>query len=269
MGRKKWKADHRADTRGEGLIGLPKCVKHSEAYRSLDLYARAVLIEILDRFNGYNNGQIGCSYREIAEGLGNKNFTRIARAVADCMERGLLDIAHEAVWKERHSRQYRLTWIMSGKPPFTAKATNEYLGWSEKKAADHVSADGNNSADHASAGGNMSAEALSAVKQAKSQKSVKSVSANLLTTSQRLYNSHPKAGKTGSETPELEHDPKTGDLAELWQWTVDHLKRSESGEQSRLAKAVPIPAATLSKFINGGGLPDKYREPLTDAVIQY
>ena len=115
----------------------------------------------------------------------------------------------------------------------------------------------------------MSAEALSAVKQAKSQKSVKSVPANLLTTSQRLYNSHPKAGKTGSETPELEHDPKTGDLAELWQWTVDHLKRSESGEQSRLAKAVPIPAATLSKFINGGGLPDKYREPLTDAVMVF
>jgi len=226
-------------------------------------------MEILSRFNGYNNGEIGCSYREIAEGLGNKNFNRIARAVADCMERGLLDIGHEAVWKERHSRQYRLPWIMSGKPPFTAKATNEYLDWPQKKAADHVSADGNKSADHVSAGRNMSAEALSAVKHAKAQKSVNSVSANLLTTSQRLYNSHPKAGKTGSETPEIVHDPKTADLAYLWKWTVDHLNRSEPGEQSRLVKAVPIPAATLSKFINGGGLPEKYREPLTDAVVVY
>lgn len=269
MAKKKWKADHRADTRGDVLIGLPKCVYTSEAYRSLDLYGRAVLMEILSRFNGYNNGQIGCSYREIADGLGNKNFTRIARAVADCMERGLLDIAHEAVWKERHSRQYRLTWIMSGKPPFTNKATNEYLGWSEKKAADHVSADGANSADHVSASRNMSVEALSAVKQAKAQKSVKSVSANLLTTSQRLYNSHPKAGNSGSETPEIPCDPKTTDLADLWQWTVDHLKRSEPGEQSRLAKAVPIPAATLSKFIHGGGLPERYLEPLTDAVVAF
>ncbi|WP_157668139.1 hypothetical protein [Croceicoccus marinus] len=226
-------------------------------------------MEILSRFNGYNNGEIGCSYREIAEGLGNRNFNRIARAVADCMERGLLDIGQEAVWKERHSRQYRLTWIMSGKPPFTAKATNDYLDWAQKKAADHVSADGNETADHVSAGPNMSAEALSAVKQAKAQKSVKSVSGNLLTTSQRLYNSHPKAGKTGCETPEIVHDPKSGDKADLWKWTVDHLKRSEPGEQSRLAKAVPIPAATLSKFINGGGLPDKYREPLTDAVVVY
>lgn len=269
MAKKKWKADHRADTRGDGLIGLPKCVYTSEAYRSLDLYGRAVLMEILSRFNGYNNGQIGCSYREIAEGLGNKNFNRIARAVADCMERGLLDIGHEAVWKERHSRQYRLTWIMSGKPPFTAKATNDYLDWSEKKAADHVSADAAKSDETSSAAPKMSAEALSAVKQAKAQKSVKSVPANLLTTSQRLYNSHPKAGKTGSETPEIVHDPKTGDLADLWKWTRAHLDRSEPGEQSRLSKTVPIPAATLSKFLNGGGLPEKYREPLTDAVLEF
>ena len=170
MAHKKWKADHRADTRGEGLMGLPKCVYGSPAYRDLDLYARAVLMEILSRFNGYNNGEIGVSYREIGEGLGSQNFTRIARAVADLMEHGLIDIGHEAVWKERHSRQYRLTWVMSGKPPFTAKATNDYLDWSKKIGVDHVSADAPQSAKTSSAAPKMSAEALSAVKRAKAQK---------------------------------------------------------------------------------------------------
>ncbi|RVQ65732.1 hypothetical protein EKN06_12415 [Croceicoccus ponticola] len=216
MANKKWKADHRADTRGEGLIGLPKCVYGSAAYRDLDLYARAVLMEILSRFNGYNNSEIGISYREIGEGLGNQNFARIAQAVADLMEHGLVDIGHEAVWKERHSRQYRLTWIMSGKPPFTAKATNDYLDWSKKIGVDNVSADGNGTADHVSASGNMSAEALSAVKQAKAQKPVKSVSANLLTTSQRLYNSHPKAGKTRRKPPANARDPIAGGSSAWW-----------------------------------------------------
>lgn len=267
MSKKKWKADHRADTRGDGLIGLPKCVHGSEAYRSLDLYARAVLMEILARFNGYNNGEIGCSYREIGEGLGSQNYARIAQAIADCMARGLLDIGHEAIWKERHSRQYRLTWIMSGKPPFTAKATNEYLEW--KNGAEHASADGKISAEHASAGPNMSADAVSAVKHAKAQKTVKSVSGHLLNTPQRLYNSHPKAGKTGSETPLNEHDPIAGDLDDLRTWTLDHLKRNEVGEQSRLADGLGIPAGTLSKFLNGGNLPAKYREPLSDAVVVF
>lgn len=216
MGRKKWKADHKADTRGAGLIGLPKCVYESDAYASLDLYGRAVLLAILSRFNGYNNGEIGCSYREIADDLGVQNYARIAQAVADCMERGLLDIGHESLWKERHSRQYRFTFIQSRKPPFTTSATNEYRDWSKKIGVDHVSADAPQSAETSSAGPKMSAEALSAVKKAKPQKTANSDSGHLLTTSQRLYNSHPKAKKTGRITPANEHDPIVGNSISAW-----------------------------------------------------
>ena len=170
MGKRKHRADHRADMRGDGLIGLPKCVHKSAAYRSLDLYGRAVLLEILSRFNGYNNGEIGCSYREIGEGLGNQNYGRIAKAIAQCIEHGLLDIGHEAIWKERHSRQYRLTFVTSGKPPNTRAATNEYRCWSPKKAVDPVSADGGQSADPVSAGRKFSADHVSAAKTPKPQK---------------------------------------------------------------------------------------------------
>lgn len=176
MGRKKkFQADHRADTRGEGLIGLPKCVHKSAAYRSLDLYARAVLMEVLGRFSGYNNGEIGVSYREVGDALGNQNYSRIAKAFADLMDRGLIDIAVESLWKERHSRQYRLTFITSLKPPHTRPATNDYRHWKPKNDADHVSADECQSAEDVSARPNMSAEAVSAVKTAKARKTVKSV----------------------------------------------------------------------------------------------
>ena len=173
--RKKYSADHRADTRGDGLIGLPKIVHKSEAYRSLDLYGRAVLLAILSRFNGYNNGQIGCSYRELGEDLGNQNYSRIARAIADTIERGLLDIAAESIWKERHSRQYRLTFISSGSSPFIKPATNEYRDWPRKNGVDHVSADATPSAEGGSTGPKMSAEAMSAVVNAKARKTAKVV----------------------------------------------------------------------------------------------
>lgn len=171
--RKKYSADHRADTRGDGLIGLPKVVHKSAAFRSLDLYGRAVLMEILCRFNGYNNGNIGCSVREIADGLGNQNFRRIAKAIADCMERGLLDIGQESLWKQRHSRQYRLTFISSGNAPFVKAATNEYRDWKPLKCADPVSADDSQSADHVSAGPNLSADPVSTAKSSKPQKTAK------------------------------------------------------------------------------------------------
>ena len=174
MGRKKkYSADHRADMRGGGLIGLPKCVHKSAAYRSLDLYARAVLLEILSRFNGYNNGTIGCSVRELGEGLGNQNYTRISKALADCMERGLLDIGHESLWKERHSRQWRLTFISSGNPPFVKSATNEYRDWTPQKSVDPVSTDGGRSADPVSASPKSSAETPSTGETQERRKSAK------------------------------------------------------------------------------------------------
>jgi hypothetical protein len=58
-------------------------------------------------------------------------------------------------------------------------------------------------------------------------------------------------------------------LGALREWTLAHLQRHEPGEQSRLARAVPVPAGTLSKFINGGNLPHQYREPLAEAVAVF
>jgi hypothetical protein len=170
--RKRNQADHRADLRGEGFIGLPRVVFESEAWRhGLTSFDRDVHLQILSRFSGYNNGKIVCSQREISEGIGNTNYKRIGRSIARQIEVGLLGISTESVWKERLAREYRLTYASCGQAPFTRPATNEYRDW-KKNDADDVSAGKAKSAATCSAAPKMSAEALSAVKAAKSRKSV-------------------------------------------------------------------------------------------------
>ena len=159
--RRKSHSDQRADLRGGGFLGLPGVVHRSGAYRSLPTYERAVLTEIIGAFNGYNNGEIVVSQRQISEALGNQNFGKIGKAIAVLIERGLIGIATESVWKQRLARQYRLTFISTGHPPFIKSATNEYLHW-KKNDAETASAGKAQSAETASASPNTAAETVSA-----------------------------------------------------------------------------------------------------------
>jgi hypothetical protein len=134
LAKKKKQADHRADTRGRPLSGLPHVVADSEAYLALTPFERAVLGEILRNFNGYNNGAIVISYEQMGRRLkgrnaGLPNNGRIGRAVAKLVEHGLLAEPTPASWLERRAREYRLTFISSGKNPPFRSATNEYLSW--------------------------------------------------------------------------------------------------------------------------------------------
>jgi hypothetical protein len=133
MARGKGKTDHRADTKGAGFTGLPHVVQDSAAYRHLSLWARAVLSEIIREFNGYNNGEIVLSVTQMCERLGNSNRGKAARAIAELMEHGLVDVAADAKWKQRLAREFRLTFITSGKFPHIRQATNEYAKWHPAK----------------------------------------------------------------------------------------------------------------------------------------
>jgi hypothetical protein len=141
MSRKaKSKAPQCADTRAvagiKGFAGLPKCVVKSEAYTRLSLIARAILVEIVERFDGYNNGAITISYAEIAARLNRKNQAPIGPAIAELMQHGLLDIGAEAVWRERRAREYRLTFAnTSDSIGRTKPASNDYLRWRAKNDA--------------------------------------------------------------------------------------------------------------------------------------
>lgn len=124
----KQKADCRADTRGGRWAGIPICLIESPSWRDLSLHARAVLVELTARMNGWNNGSIAVSHRELVDGLGCSP-NRIVKALADLMEHGFLDVSAEGQWKERQAREYRLTFVTTKGAP----ATNDYLRWTPKE----------------------------------------------------------------------------------------------------------------------------------------
>lgn len=164
MGRaKKSRADNRADTRGGGWVGIPHVVADSPAYCQLSLWGRAILFEIARAFNGYNNGKIGLSQRQIADRLNTTNFRAIGKGIAELMEHGLIDVTMEGQWKQRMAREYRLTFISTGDAMHLRHATNEYRDWlPEKSCADDVSAEKAISADDVSAAPRKSADDVSA-----------------------------------------------------------------------------------------------------------
>jgi hypothetical protein len=84
-----------------------------------------VLLEIVAAMNGFNNGKVAISFTQISDRLGNTNRGAIARAIAELMDRGLLDVGMESSWARQRAREYRITFVST---PGHA-ATNDYLLW--------------------------------------------------------------------------------------------------------------------------------------------
>jgi hypothetical protein len=105
-------------------------VIESVAYRHLSPIARAILVELVSRMDGSNNGAIHVSYVELADCLNRKNQAVLGPAIGELMQHGLVDLSAESVWQERKAREYRLTFVNTtdaiGRP---IKATNDYVRW--------------------------------------------------------------------------------------------------------------------------------------------
>jgi hypothetical protein len=92
-------------------VRLYRWLLDSPAYLSLSCPARAVLVEIVRCYDGYNNGRIGLSVRKAAERC------RIApgtakRAFEELQERGFVDCVTKGAFsrKTQHASEWRLTW---------------------------------------------------------------------------------------------------------------------------------------------------------------
>lgn len=129
MASKKNQADCRANNRGGRWAGIPICVIESPAYRDLSLWARAILTEIVARMNGYNNGSIAISVTEICTALGNSNRGKAAKAIAELMQHGFIDVTTEGDRKERLAREYRLTFVNTVSNGKFVAATEDYRNW--------------------------------------------------------------------------------------------------------------------------------------------
>lgn len=129
MARAKAKADQRAATRGGGFTGLPHAVQDSAAYRHLSLFGRAVLLEVLRRFNGYNNGKIAISFDDLADRLNTTNRRAIGKAFVELVQHGLLDVTAAPDRKHHKAREYRLTFVSTGDGARHVQATDDYREW--------------------------------------------------------------------------------------------------------------------------------------------
>ena len=98
----------------------------SAAYKSLSLAARAVYIEILRRYNSFNNGDIPLSCRE-AQDLCGISKTTAARAFDMLKNRGFIKIGSDSAFnmKTRQSRR----WIITHEKLKQAPPSNEWRKW--------------------------------------------------------------------------------------------------------------------------------------------
>jgi predicted nucleic acid-binding Zn ribbon protein len=137
MARGRDKAPHQAATRGGGFTGLPHTVQDSEAYRTLDVFSRAVLAGIIRRFNGRNNGQIFVSFDELCHDLNTTNRRAIGRSFVQLLDRGLIEVTAAPDRRHHKAREYRLTWISTTAGGRHVQATEEYRNWTPTRVQNH------------------------------------------------------------------------------------------------------------------------------------
>jgi hypothetical protein len=89
-------------------------VKRSAAYHGLSSYARSLLFELIDRYNGCNNGMIGLGVREAAYELGCCNGT-VSNAMRDLDDAGLARPTKVGAWRGKKATEWRLMWLRCDK----------------------------------------------------------------------------------------------------------------------------------------------------------
>ena len=89
-------------------------VKRSTAYHGLSPYARSLLFELIDRYNGCNNGMIGLGVREAVYELGCCKGT-ISNAMRELDDVGLARPTKIGAWRGKRATEWRLMWLRCDK----------------------------------------------------------------------------------------------------------------------------------------------------------
>lgn len=126
------------------FIQLYRNVKRSTNYHGLSAYARALLLELIDRFNGCNNGMIGLGVREAKYEL-QCSQGRISTAMRELDDAGLARPTKVGAWRGRRATEWRLMFLRCDKtqePAVTVweqrKPHSEFtLGYAEVHAGVH------------------------------------------------------------------------------------------------------------------------------------
>lgn len=257
------RGQHRADGRGGGYILLPHVV--SDALLPVaSPRAIAILIAILRGFNGFNNGSIAISMRDMGKAIGSPENSANAAAVQWLEDRGFIRVRRFPKG-QRKASEYELTFITTGRNGDVA-ASNDYLARLETKK---------------SAVGNFQPRTAPPDASFHTRRKQRVGNFHTGATENSAFGggapvpdfpthilSHVSARSVGAQIPsQLGSNSSAApssvmDLADLRSVTLDYLSGSPAGTQSRIAHQLEIPAGTLSKFLNGRSLPPAYRMPL-------
>lgn len=124
------------------FITLHEWLMKTEAWQSLDVFARCVYIELKRRYNSKNNGAITAGLRELAIEL-NCSIKPIRRALKELQERGFIVAIQKGSfnWKARitEKEKHRATiWLLTefpqDEPETTRIATKDFKKWKAPKS---------------------------------------------------------------------------------------------------------------------------------------
>jgi len=101
------------------FIMIPNFVFDSSAFRALKPISWALLLVIVRRFNGRNNGEIALGQREAAEALGMKSRESIAAAFDDLAAKGIIRMTAAGAFarKTKRASEWELTFHHVGNRP--------------------------------------------------------------------------------------------------------------------------------------------------------
>lgn len=119
---------------GRKFVMLDAYLLNSSAWNSLNVHAKVAYIELKRRYDGFNNGSIGLSCRELAATLNSSKDTAI-RALDALAERGFIRKVRPSGFniKNRRATEWRLTEYrcdVSGELP-----EKEFMRWMPEKKA--------------------------------------------------------------------------------------------------------------------------------------
>lgn len=96
-------------------VKLDRWFLHHEAFRALSPVARCLILELLDRCRGDNNGRIVLSTREAQQRLGVAKET-ITWGFRELVALGFVEVARQSAFslKTKLAREFALTWLPIG-----------------------------------------------------------------------------------------------------------------------------------------------------------
>lgn len=268
-------AFHKVDQAGgRGFLLLPRSLLESEAYQTLSFRAKAALTILHLRFNGFNNGQIALSSRDMAAALSKSQAQNLA-ALQELEEHGIIALETDFPKVQRKAREYRLTFVSSGPERSVRPATNDYLTYTCKKSpartvraarsfpARTVRADAKGSAltvraDEAETANLSNLSARTVPTHISSHTSAISADPlNTLETAGGHFRAEPikPQSMTGERwdmaVKRARENPSAPDAEPLRAKAADAIARIGRGTQRRIANAAGLSEPVMSKFMRG------------------